>query len=152
MQYTLKEVEFSEVLPIWSIKLWPGRESPIKAMSSMTLDETYDMEIYDKYNPYFWAIFCGNEIVAVNSGHQTSDTEFRSRGLYADPEHRGKGLAKQVLNATISRAKELGMKTVWTVPRQASMPAYESVGFERVSDWFDEGVEFGPNCYAIYKI
>ena len=152
MQYELREVEFSEVLPIWAIKLWPGRESPIKSMSSMTYDRNFDMEIYDKYNPYFWAVFCGDMIVAVNSGHQTNDYEFRSRGLYTNPAHRGEGLAKQVLGATIAKAKELKLNRVWSVPRQSSVYAYESVGFKRTSDWFDEGVEFVPNCYVELKI
>lgn len=152
MQYTLKEVTFEDVLPVWKNKLWPGRESEIKSMSSMTCDNGYDMSIYDSYEPYFWAVYFNDYIVAVNSGHQTSKHDFRSRGLYTDPSHRGHGLAKQVLNATVVKAKELGLSTVWTIPRKSSMYAYESIGFVRISDWFDEGVEFGPNALAIYRI
>jgi len=37
---------------------------------------------------------------------------------------------------------------LWTIPRQSSWPAYKNVGFIQTSDWFSEGVEFGPNCYA----
>lgn len=152
MQYQLKLVEFDTILPIWQDKLWPNRKSPIKSMSSMTFDGKYDMSIYENYEPFFWAIYYDNEIVAVNSGHQTHQLEFRSRGLYASPEHRGKGLAKMLLQETIMCAEAVGALRVWTVPRQGSEHAYVSAGFELVGDWFDEGMEYGPNIYAVREL
>lgn len=152
MQYELRLVEFDDVLPVWQNKLWPGRQSPIKPMSSMTLDRQYDMSIYDNYEPFFWAVYHNNEIVAVNSGHQTNATEFRSRGLYADPAHRGKGLAKMLLNELLICAEAVGCNLVWTVPRKGSEHAYLSAGFVLYGGWFNEGMEFGPNIYSICYI
>tara|TARA_B110000114_G_C14952872_1_gene341063 strand:+ start:160 stop:309 length:150 start_codon:yes stop_codon:yes gene_type:complete len=32
------------------------------------------------------------------------------------------------------------------------MTAAESVGFNKIGGWIDEGFEFGPNCIAIKQI
>jgi len=152
MRYHLKQVTFEDILPVWSNKLWPGRQSPIKPMSSMTLSKEYDMDIYENYTPYFWAVYHEDKIVAVNSGHQTSATEFRSRGLYTDPDHRGQGLAKMLLNELLMCATAEGCHLVWTVPRKGSEHAYLKSGFVLYGDWFDEGMEYGPNIYSVCYI
>lgn len=152
MSYQVKLVDFETVLPVWQNKLWPGRQSPIKPMSSMTFDEQYDMSIYENYEPFFWAVYHGNEVVAVNSGHLTNAEEFRSRGLYTDPGHRGQGLASQLLNELILCAEAVGAQRVWTVPRKGSEHAYLKAGFELVGDWFDKGMEFGPNIMAVREV
>jgi hypothetical protein len=38
------------------------------------------------------------------------------------------------------------------MPRKTALLAYNKVGFKMIGDWFDEGVEFGPNCLAIMKL
>ena len=145
-------VDFETILPTWTNKLWPGRVSPIKPQSSMTMGQGYNMRIYDDYRTWCWAIYCNDEIVAVNSGHQTSECDFRSRGLYVDPAHRGVGLANQLLEDIIICADALGMERVWTLPRKGSENVYVNAGFVLTGDWFDEGMEFGPNILAIKEI
>ena len=36
------------------------------------------------------------------------------------------------------------------MPRKSAMQTYESVGFNKIGEWLDETVEFGPNAVA-YK-
>jgi RimJ/RimL family protein N-acetyltransferase len=150
--YRLEKVDFITVLPIWRDKLWPGRKSEIKPMSSMTLDGTYDMTIYEKYTPHFWAVLYNNEVVGVNSAHQTSDTTVRSRGLWVKPKHRGMGLATSLVQESVYLGFDVRADCIWTVPRQGSQGPYLSCGFELIGDWFDEGMEFGPNIIAVCKI
>ena len=46
------------------------------------------MEIYKKYFPYFFGAYVDGKLAGVNSGHKTSETNFRSRGLYVLEEYR----------------------------------------------------------------
>ena len=41
---------------------------------------------------------------------------------------------------------------IWSIPRKSALPAYAKFGFETVGDYFDEGMEFGPNIYVIKRI
>jgi GNAT superfamily N-acetyltransferase len=144
----LVEITFEEILPVWREHLWNGRLSDIKPMSSMTLDRQYDMSIYEKYVPYFCAVVDGKEILGVNSCHQTGNTEFRSRGIYIFPEHRGKGVSKKLFNFVKEKALENNCSTIWSLPRLTALTAYKAAGFEECSEVINEGVEFGPNVYV----
>ena len=136
-----------EISKIWETKLWPGR-SDIKSMSSMTDTFTYDLSIYEKYKPEFYGIIDTDihEVVGVNSGHQTADGIFRSRGLYVDPAYRGRGLGISLLRYTIHRAKEChGCHTVWSYPKDTALKTYTSVGFVPYTDIVDN------HCYVKYS-
>jgi GNAT superfamily N-acetyltransferase len=144
-------VDFETILPIWEEKLWPNRESEIKSMSSMMYQGGYDMSIYEKYEPTFFAVYnVVNEIVGVNSGHRTSNDLYRSRGIWVDPRYRLKGVSGILFCELHGQAMREGCTAIWSIPRQIALPAYEKYGFKQTSDFFDEGMEFGPNCY-VYK-
>ena len=57
-----------------------------------------------------------------------------------------------LLKLTISTAKKENCAVIWTMPRKDALFAYESVGFQKIGKWIDDGVEFGPNCIAINQI
>ena len=139
MQYTLKTVSFDTILPIWEQNLWSSRESAIKTHSSMTWpfdnDVEYDMEIY-KYPATYWALLVDDKIIGVNSGHKTSDTQYRSRGLWVDEKFRKKGLAQIILTASEQYAKQQKCKMIWTVPRKTALVAYTKCGFNTVGNYF----------------
>lgn len=147
----IKEITFEEIFPVWSICLWPNRKSEIKPISSITFSNDIDMDIYDN-TPTFFGIFYNNELVGVNSGFKTSETEYRSRGLYVNASFRRCGAAKRLLEATEEQAKKEHCSFLWSMPRESAIKIYESFGFKRTSDWFDEGVEFGPNCFVLKEI
>jgi len=95
-------ITFTQILPIWKNELWPDRMSEIETHSAMTWPkpkaEPYDMGIFS--NPvYFWGIYDGGDLIAVNSGHLSSPLEFRSRGLWVHPNYRSLGLSQQLLLA-----------------------------------------------------
>lgn len=135
-------ISFDDILPVWQNHLWPNG-GHYKPMSSMTLDGGCDMSIYHKYSPTFIGIYHENELVGVNSGHKTKDHEYRSRGLWVAESMRGQKLGKQLLHATIEKAREEGCEKVWSYPRRDSRFVYYSVGFKRITDWIasDSGVE-----------
>jgi GNAT superfamily N-acetyltransferase len=151
-----QQITFEQILPVWQNKLWPNRVSLIETHSAMTWPIThrsqpYCMDVFN-YPATFFGIFDQDKLVAVNSGHLTTQQEYRSRGLWVDPDYRGMGLAQIILLATINQAKKEGAKMIWSIPRLTALPAYERVGFKTVGDRVDEGVEFGPNIYCTYSI
>ena len=159
--YVLKEINFDEIFPIWDKQLWPGRKSKIEPMSSLGWNSQLflewgnseikkDSSIFDKYEPKFFAFCLGDIIVGVNSGFRTEDSVYRSRGLWVDPDHRGLGLGQQLLIQAIKLAKKEKCKVIWSMPRKTAIKTYELSGFNKIGDWLDETVEFGPNAVA-YK-
>jgi len=144
-------VDFETILPFWQEKLWPNRTSEIKPMSSMMYQGGFDMEIYKKYSPTFFAVYnVVGEIVGVNSGHRTTDDLYRSRGIWVDPRYRKLGVSGVLFCELHGQAIKEKCKAIWSIPRKEALPAYEKVGFKKTSEFFDEGMEFGPNCY-VYK-
>ena len=153
MRFKVEIVDFQTILPIWEEELWLGRSSEIKPMSSMTYLGGFDMSIYEKYEPTFFAVYnVVNEIVGVNSGHRTSDDLYRSRGIWVDPRYRGNGIAGILFCELFGQAINEQCEAVWSVPRKNALLAYEKVGFKQTSDFFDEGMEFGPNCYVYAEL
>lgn len=143
----IREIDWNTIYPVWVDQLWPGRLSPIKPVSSMRYLGGYDMDIY-KFEPTFWGAYMGHRLVGVNSGFETGQGWYRSRGIWVDPEASGQGIGRALLDALEAKARALGCHTLWTIPRQSAMPFYARCGFEQTTGFFDEGVEFGPNCYA----
>lgn len=148
---TIREIDWNEILPVWQLKLWPNRKSKIEKTSAMTFDGSIDMSFMIE-DSLFLGAFVDDTLVGVNSGHRAGINAFRSRGLYVDPLYRGNGIASSLLARTILIAALHKCTYVWTIPRKSSLPTYERAGFVKCSDWIEEGVEFGPNCYAKYDI
>lgn len=143
-------IEYDDILPIWVEHLWPGRID-IKNMSSMQYLSGYDVKIYDRYIPYFFAYYVDNNIAGINSAHKSSQTEFRSRGLYVFDEYRNQGIGKKLLEYTIKLGRSEGCEYCWSVPRKTALSTYLSAGFSQSSDFFKTDTS-DENCYAIIKL
>lgn len=163
----LREITFEEIYPMWCV-LWPGRDK-IKPVTSMVdwRTDTCDMSLYDKaaarqeyYYPVFYGIFTDdtNELIGVNSGAQTGDTRFRSRGLYVKPGYQGRGLGQLLLQTVIDFAREKDFEVIWSLPKKQALKTYEAVGYEcdegyYGNTWPANGVmQSGWNCYAEMKL
>ncbi len=120
---------------------WPFEGSP----------EQYDMNIFE-YSPIFWGVYINNKLVGVNSGHRTTDTQYRSRGIWVNQQYRKSGISQMLFNMTAHQAILEGCDMIWSIPRKSALPAYTKFGFETVGDYFDEGMEFGPNIYVKKRI
>ncbi len=144
----IKEITFEEILPIWRDKLWIHRDSPIEPASSMLYLGGYDIEIKTRYAPKFFAVI-DKEIIGVNSGHQTNSSFYRSRGIYVDPGYNSLGIGRMLMDAVEKSARQANCNHLWSIPRKSALPFYLKCGFVQTSDFFDEGMEFGPNCYSV---
>lgn len=136
-KWKVEQIEWHEIYPFWSEHLWPGRPN-IKPYTPMINATDLDLDIHRKANAnfaFYSGVFFGvrtieGDIVGVNSGHQCSNTLFRSRGLYVRPEATGRGIAQALLTHTIEFARENGFEKIWSYPRAKSMRTYEAVGFK----------------------
>ena len=41
---------------------------------------------------------------------------------------------------------------IWSIPRKSALSAYTKFGFETIGNFFDEGMEFGPNIYVTKEL
>lgn len=138
-------IQFENIFPIWENELWLNRVSKIEPVSCMLLNGGYATIDWE---PTFWGIYEDTKLIAVNSGHRTSLTDYRSRGLWVHQHYRRKGLTKSLFRELFLQAKKEKTIKVWSCPRKSALKAYEASGFVKTSDWFDEKMEFGPNCYV----
>ena len=151
-KFVIQEISFQGILPYWSI-LWPEKKSPIQLMSSMKYKGGYDIKIYNKYSPVFIAMYNeSNKIIGVNSGHRTSRQLYRSRGLWIDDNYRGRRLSVHLLKEIENHAVKENCRYIWSIPRKEALRAYESNGYIQTSDFFNNKMEFGPNCYVIKEL
>jgi len=147
-KFVIHTIDFDIISAVWKQQLWTNRKSEICPMSSMQFLGGTDMSIYEKYVPSFWAVFDNDNIIGVNSGFATADTRYRSRGIWVDPDYRNKGIAQLLFGQIDKQAKQENKSVCWSIPRKTALPAYEKAGYVKCSDWFNEGMEFGPNCYV----
>lgn len=152
MSYIVQRISFEDIKQNWLANLWPGRDD-IKPMSSMVYDNIteYDMSIYEKYTPSFWGVFYNDALVAVNSGFRTEDYLYRSRGVWVDPEHRGKSISCMLFRSLEEQAIAEGCTHMWSYPRRGSHCAYLRYGFVQTSDWITDNL-YGDNCYVLKNI
>ena len=151
-----KTITFEEISNVWHSKLWPDRVSPIETHSAMTwpFDGNpieFDMDVFN-YEPTFFGVFNNNKLIGVNSGHRTKDNIYRSRGIWVDPTYRKIGVAQMLFLMTESQAVRQGCEIIWSIPRKSALKSYTKFGFETVGNYFDEGMEFGPNIYVKKEI
>ena len=149
---TVVKTDWDTVRFQWKYNLWQGRDE-YKPMSSMVYNqpETYDMDIYEKYYPTFWAAYdTDRTVVGVNSGFRTTDTLYRSRGIWVNPDYRKQGIAQLLFDVLEEQAIEEGCTDMWSYPREGSHRAYLKFGFDMTSDWYDD--LFGRNCYVLKQI
>lgn len=55
--------------------------------------------------------------------------------IYTRPEHRGKGIAKEVVNWLIAEAKARGYEKIFLETSHIGRPLYESLGFRDMEDY-----------------
>lgn len=151
----IKKISFEEILPIWQTKLWPNRASAIEPMSAMTWPyegdpQPINMSIFE-FEPVFWGVYLDDTLVGVNSGHRTTDLQYRSRGIWVDPSYRMHGVSQQLFAMTEQQALIEGCEMIWSIPRKTALKAYTKFGFETVGDFF--GTETADaNIYVIKRI
>lgn len=61
--------------------------------------------------------------------------------MYTVPEHRGRGLARALLDELIAHAKSLGARRVWLRTSEMGRSVYRAVGFSEDEDYMRLSIE-----------
>ena len=135
----IERLNFDTIKNIWEKDLSPNRTSAIETHSAMTWPfegnpEPIDMNVFT-YEPTFLGAYIDNELVGVNSGHRTTNEQYRSRGIWVDPDYRKRGVSQMLFLMTAHQAKVEGCEMLWSIPRKTALPAYTKFGFETVGDY-----------------
>ena len=133
------KITFDQILPVWQKELWHNRQSAIETHSAMTWpyswpDNEIDMGIFE-YPATFFGVYNDQQLVGVNSGHRSSEVEYRSRGVWVDPEFRKAGVAQMLFQITEDQALLEGCEMLWSIPRKIALTAYTKFGFNTVGDF-----------------
>ena len=151
MNLIMKPSDYATVLPVWENLLWPGRVSTIRSYSTMIYLGGKDQSISTKYvdDVRFYKVIDqdGNRLVGVFSGHPTSDTHYRARGLYVNPDYQGLGVGTLLVQTVVNAAMMADCDICWCIPRVVNVPFFESCGFVQTSEPTTVDMEFGPNVY-----
>lgn len=142
-------IDFDTIFPVWHNLLWPGRASPIRPVSTIMLMGGYDMSILTKYESqamFFGVYDADGNLAGVFSGHPTSDSEYRGRGLYVRPDVGQQGIGRALVETVVNMASNTGRDLCWSLPRVANVPFFQKCGFVPMSSPVTD-FEFGPNVY-----
>ena len=146
----LIELNWEEIIYIWTEYLWPARSSPIEPTSAMCFLNGYDAANMAS-TPTFFGYIIDDRIVGVNSGHACpNQNNYRSRGLWVDPNYRRQGIGQQLLTATIKQGQQEVYDQIWSYPRRSSWSTYRAVGFVLASEW-EVSETSEANAYCVYS-
>lgn len=95
-------------------------------------------------------IQCVASFYAQDTPYCSDAKMFRLRGMATDPEYRGQGLGRMVLDRGCEHALAQGATRVWCNARVSAMGFYTGRGFDKVSDLFEiEGI---GDHYVLAKV
>ena len=148
MNILIKQIDYATILTAWE-KLWPGRQHT--AYSTMLMSGGYDTDIPDKFKWRAWGAYdlkYGSvdraRLVGVNAGHKSANREYRTRGLWVDPNYRGQGIAGKLFAQLEQQAENEHARWLWSFPRLPSLPVYMTAGYvpygETVHAEFEQNV------------
>ena len=147
----IKQITFEQILPIWSLDLWPNRRSKIEPVSAIDMDSNIDMDIFNYIeNAHYFAAFFEDQIIGVISGHLTKPDQCRLRGLYVKPEYRGQGVSKKLIQTELNQAVSLGCTQIWALIRIKNIGLFTK--FEFKENMLTEKYEFGPHYIVQRKL
>jgi len=125
--FKLSNCTWEEIKPIWQNELWPGRED-VEPVNSMCRNGGHD-KIIKKAVPYFLKYHDDDTVLGVISGHISSDTDFRVRGIFVYPEYRKQGISQILFAGIEAKAIWNGSKILWSYPKIPALNVYLRYGF-----------------------
>tara|TARA_B100000959_G_C14966907_1_gene618140 strand:+ start:1421 stop:2494 length:1074 start_codon:yes stop_codon:yes gene_type:complete len=152
VEYKCKTISFKQIQQGWG-RLWPNRTA--NPTNPWDLTENYSIQEQGAIlgDPTFFGVYDGDKLIGVNSGYKTSDINYRSRGLWVNEDYRRRKVSSLLLYNTIKKAEQEGAATIWTCPKEESVKAYESSGFNIVSKRLGPPLfQWGVNYIAIKSL
>ena len=79
-------------------------------------------------------------------------TTFQLRGMAVDPDRRGEGLGRVVLEAAADRMRTAGATAVWANARDTALGFYQRLGWQVVGEGYVHGPMDLPHHLAIFDL
>lgn len=118
-------------------------------MSTFTFGGGYDLEIPNKYWPYFFGIKDHGKLVAAVNCHLSGPEYFRVRSVTVHPDYRKHGLAYVLLRKVELLAEGIGSEYTWSLPGEKYFHLlFEKFGYEKIGPWVYAEMHTPPNAYA----
>jgi len=133
---TVTSIDYMEISQSWN-QLWAEGHEPY---SSMLMNSGFDHHIKDQYKWRGFAVKHRGLIVGVNAGHKSSPRDYRTRGLWVDPDYRGQGIAQLLFEKLENQAQHECCRWLWSYPRLSALGSYIKAGYEpygtpEMGDW-----------------
>lgn len=143
----IKEIAFSDILPIWKANLWPNADQ-VKMRSAVHPDGTNDQDIH-AFQAKFWGYYDGDALVGVISGFQTSSDAYRVRGLWVAADHANKGVGKALMLTTEQEARSWGCTKIWEVVKPAQTDSMAAFGYVVTGDFTPPAAQAAAGTTAV---
>jgi GNAT superfamily N-acetyltransferase len=69
--------------------------------------------------------------------HGSDAGDWQLRGMAVDDSHRGTGVGRELVEASLDHVRRHGGRRLWCNARKIAIGFYERQGFVTVGDWFD---------------
>ena len=116
-----------------------------------TLEEcVIDIDYRD--DAFHLGTFDGNRLVAIGSFFQTNspklniEGQYRLRAMASDPDYRGKGCGRLLVEEGVKMLREKGFKVLWCDARMVAVPFYQSLQFDALEEVY-EIPKIGPHRF-----
>lgn len=127
----IKECHISKVLPLRMSVLRPGRPIEEGMFPGDEDENTFHLGLYE-----------GDRLVTVASFYRENNSDlegtgYRLRSMATEPDARGNGYGKRILEYGLDKLKADDIDYLWCNARTTASGFYEKMGFDIISDEFD---------------
>lgn len=110
------------------------------------------IDIDNREDAFHVGTFDGDRLVAIGSFFETkspkltANHQYRLRAMASDPEYRGKGCGRLVVEEGLKILREKGIALLWCDARLIAVPFYQSLQFEALEEVY-EIPKIGPHRF-----
>ncbi|MFZ6052704.1 GNAT family N-acetyltransferase [Halocola ammonii] len=143
----VREIAAEETHPLRHTVLWPHLNST----------EECFIDVDQQKGAFHLGAFYNNSIVSIGSFFPEKNTElpgethYRLRAMATDPEVRGMGAGRALIEKAEEKLKEMSVDLLWCDARKVALDFYTKLGFKIKGDWYDKP-NIGPHKLMYKRI
>lgn len=81
----------------------------------------------------------------------TFGKQYRLRAMATDPDVRGTGAGRSIVQHALQTIEKLGYDVLWCDAREVALGFYERMGFDRIDEWY-EVRNVGPHQLMYFEL
>jgi len=133
LDYTVRYINRDEAKPLRYKVLWPHLPS----------EESCIIDIDLREDAFHLGTFDGDRLIAIGSFFQMNSPKlearnpYRLRAMASDPQYRGKGGGRILIETALSILKNKQVDVLWCDARIVAVPFYQSLQFDSLEEVYD---------------